>query len=107
MLSFNTLSCPHGDWNVGWVGFACSSITMSSILEWYMARFGVKNGHPKDLKDTCYDDIGLCGQNVNIISSFTSHTNREGLCNHWISLIISNFSYVKMKFEIIFMIHNH
>lgn len=34
------------------------------ISEWYMVRLVVKNGHQKDMR---YDDLKLCGQNLNSI----------------------------------------
>ena len=39
-------------------------LNQTPIFEWYMARFRVKNGHQKD---TCYDEIELCAQNIDTI----------------------------------------
>lgn len=36
------------------------------IIEWYMARLIVKNGHQKN---TCHDETRLCSQNIYIIST--------------------------------------
>ena len=33
-------------------------------VEWLVTRHVLKNGHQKD---TCYDEIGLCSQNVDIV----------------------------------------
>ena len=51
----------------------------TSIFEWYMARFVVKNGHSKD---TCYDEIGLRAQNLATIPSSKSNITigSEGDC---------------------------
>lgn len=34
------------------------------IIEWYMARPGVKRRHQKDM---CHDEIGLCARNLDTI----------------------------------------
>ena len=40
------------------------------IFKWYMARLVGKNGHQKDM---CYNEIGLCAQNKDIIVGFAAN----------------------------------
>ena len=44
------------------------------MLEWYMARIVVKNGHQKSM---CYNGIELCAQNINIMLDSIVYTNWE------------------------------
>ena len=46
-----------------WI-LAVTLLDETFIFEWYMARFIVKNGRQKD---TCYNEIGLCAQNIGTI----------------------------------------
>ena len=39
-----------------------------------MARFVVKNGH---CKETCYDEIGLCVQNIDIVLCLLCMQSRQ------------------------------
>lgn len=46
---------------------------IAHLFEWPMARFEVKSGHQKD---TLYDEIGLCSQNIDTVilgSIVTAH----------------------------------
>ena len=57
--------------------YVVTLFTQTPILEWYMARLVLKNGHWNDM---CYDEIQLCAQNSRHHSRFNSvHIYWEGL----------------------------
>lgn len=61
---------------VMWALYGHSSFNWPPIFEWYVVRVAVKNGHQKDM---CYDDLKLCGQNLNTILGSIGNTNWEVL----------------------------
>ena len=52
------------------------SLNWTPTFEWYMARFVVRNGHPKD--NMCYNEIGLCAHNMDTILGLLSTTQLGG-----------------------------
>jgi hypothetical protein len=80
------------------------------IFKWYMARFWVKNGFQKDM---CYDEIGLCAQNIhtnlgwilNLIRMAYEITQKEGGSSNMIpdNFYISTL-FVKLEM-VVFMIY--
>ena len=54
-------------------------LNSTPTFEWHLARRVVKN---RDYKDPCYDEIGLCAQQLDTtLRLIVRHHNWEGLCD--------------------------
>ena len=58
--------------------YVVSHLTQTSILEWYMVKFVLENGHQID---TCHDKIGICAQYRNIVTFSAININKRTLTN--------------------------
>ena len=79
MLSVKAQHSPHKVCGL----YVVTSSDRMPTFAWYMARFIVKNGHHKDM---CYDEIGLCAQNIDtflgsIINTIGDHIERRRTFN--------------------------